>query len=335
MPDTLVDRVSIPAIISGVSVAFQPLGMIADKVSPRIPVTLRSGKYRIFGKNEMIVRDAAWAAGSIPNQLQSRWSLDTYYAEIYKLRHPLLDAELANNAPAAFGGMDLRTEYTQATTMAIAIAREARVAGIFTNPANYPASNIIAKAVGTEYDQPNMGGEQVFTDINNLLGLTADATLHPISDLSLVIPELVWRRAIKRNTAMLDAIKYSQLGIMTEQLLAELLGVEEVILGQSVTAGAGPEVAGSDVITGYPTTYLWGDTIWAGLIGDESNIRMPSFSRSFNWTTETGGQIRQTREYRMADEGQEGTWIEVKEAIAEKIVFAGGGAIITNALSTV
>jgi hypothetical protein len=41
------------------------------------------------------------------------------------------------------------------------------------------------------------------------------------------------------------------------------------------------------------------------------------------------------REYRMEDEGREGTWIECKEAIGEKIIFADAGYLISNTLSTI
>ncbi len=334
MADNLVSRVSTPTIMGGVSVAFQAPGMIADQVSPRITVNLQSGKYRVFGKDSLVRRDAKWAPGTIPNQIQSRWSTDTYFVDIEKLRHPLLDAELANNNTIALGGMDLRTRYTQTTTEAIAIAREARVAALFTNPANYPAANVITKAAGSEYDQPGKGGQQVITDIRQAINIAADDTMRPKSQLSVIVPEPVWRGSMDDNAALIEVIKYTRPGIAAPDVLASVLGVKEVILAQSMAAGAGPEVAGSDIIDGYITSYLWGDTIWVGLIGD-SNDQTPSFSRSFNWTAATDNQIRRVKEYRMADEGQEGNWIEVAEAVDERIVFKGAGAIIQNTLSTI
>jgi hypothetical protein len=38
--------------------------------------------------------------------------------------------------------------------------------------------------------------------------------------------------------------------------------------------------------------------------------------------------------YRDADEGKEADWIEVKEAVVEKLQFKDAGALITNCLST-
>jgi hypothetical protein len=61
-------------------------------------------------------------------------------------------------------------------------------------------------------------------------------------------------------------------------------------------------------------TQLWGDTVWIGVINDGKNANVPYFSRSFNWAAGTDGQRRRVKQYRMADEGQEGDWIEVAEA---------------------
>jgi hypothetical protein len=89
------------------------------------------------------------------------------------------------------------------------------------------------------------------------------------------------------------------------------------------------------VITGFTTTYLWGDTVWIGLVNDASNQNQPTFARSFNWLAESGGQIRQIRKYRAEDEGRETDWIECKEAVSELIVFANAGAVVLNTLSTI
>jgi hypothetical protein len=96
----------------------------------------------------------------------------------------------------------------------------------------------------------------------------------------------------------------------------------------------GPEIEGADVLTGYTPTYLWGDTVWVGLLADGDQQMNPGFARSFNWTAGTNGQEREVRQYRTADEGQEGDWIEVKEAIDEKIVYADAGYVIRNVSST-
>lgn len=337
MADTVVSRVSIPSYLQPLTIGFTPRGLIADTVSVRTRVLKQSDRYRVYGKNQLIERESRWFPGMIPNAIESRWSEDSYYADYSVLRHPLYDAELANNNVPERGGIDLEGKYTQTTTMAIAIARERRIADLFTTAANYNAGHVITKAGGTEYDVAGMGGSKVVDDLEIIIGKVVDDAMVPASMVSLVVPEVVWRQAFKRNAEFIDTIKYSERAVITEELVAQKLGIREVLHALASSAGPGPEVAGSDVISGYTTTYLWGDTIWAGVRGDADGVDMYApFTRSFNWEPGTNGQPREVRRYRMADEGQRGDWIEVAEAIDDqKIVFKDAGAVIKNASSTI
>jgi hypothetical protein len=42
--------------------------------------------------------------------------------------------------------------------------------------------------------------------------------------------------ALKRNPFMLDRIKYTQRGMLTEEILAEILEVERVVVGKAISA---------------------------------------------------------------------------------------------------
>lgn len=327
-----VSRVHLPVYLQNVALGFSNRAMIADIVSPVIPVNRQSNKYRIWGKNQFLQAESRWAPGTVPNALSFRWSDDQYFAEEYKLRIPLLDQERQNSD----SDIQLETRYTGVVTNAVIVNREARVAALFTDATKYSASHKIAKAGGAEWDQAaQMGNSQAITDMQNMIIAVAQDAMVPTTDLTVVIPEPVFLQALQNNTGILDRIKYSATGVVTTDLLRAVLNVKQVILAASMSAGQGPEVAGSDVVTGFATTYLWGDTVWIGLVNDLSTEERPTFSASFNWSAATQGQRRMTRVYRDPDEGKEQDWIEVKEAMDEKLVFADGGAIITNCLSTI
>lgn len=331
MPDNRIQRVHQPAFLQQFSIGFQPVGLIADRVCPRVPVQKQADLYRIFGRNTLINRNGSteWQPGTTPTEITTRWSSSSYFAKLHKLRQQLLDHEVAN----ADSDLDLRRNYTENVTNGIAIAREARVASLFTTAANYSAGNVRAKAGGSEW---NAGAATaVLQDLDWAIGQAKAATLRTAKEMTVVIPDPVFDQSVKRNSDILDKIKYTQTGVITPQLLAELLGVKEVILAVTETVAGGPESPESDVITGYVPSYLWGDNVWVGLIAEGQNQMVPTFARSFNWTAGTNGQSRRVREYRTGDEGQEATWIEVTEAIGEQITFKDAGALITNTSSTI
>jgi hypothetical protein len=328
-----VDRVHTPRYLQDLTVRFKPRNLIADIVAPRVKVPKQSDKYRIFGKNTWMTHETRWAPGAIPNAIEIRWSEDTFYADIRKLRGLVLDTERRNSDD---DGLDLEQQTTDAVTMAVAISREKRVADLFTTGGNYAASHKITKAGGSEWDSATaLANSQALLDLQAMIQVVAIDAAVPTTALTVVIPEPVYLTALQNNAGILARVQYSQTGVVTADILKTLLNVKQVIFSATSSVGPGPEVADSDVVSAFTNTYLWGDTVWVGLIAETSNQDDPAFARSFNWTAETGGQERQVRKYRAEDEGREADWIEVKEAIGEKLTFAIAGAVILNTLSTI
>lgn len=328
-----VTRVHQQAFLQELAIKFTAPGLLADKVAPRVRVKKQSDKYRIWGKDRFVHRGAnaaKWAAGSTPNEISMRFSEDSYFAELYKLRTKITDTERRN----ADSDLNLDANATDYVTQALAIAREARVATMFTTVGNYVTSHKIAKTGGTEYDVAGvLATSQIITDIDSMVSVVKRDALVSSSDISVVIPDAVFDGGVKRNAGILDKIKYTERGIVTPDLLASLLGVKEVLIALGVSTAPAIEAEGSDVVSGYTTSSLWGDNIWIGVIPPAGNDMQPGFARTFWWAEETGGQDRQARVYRDPDEGKESDWIEVKEANGEKIQFAGAGALISNALA--
>jgi hypothetical protein len=336
MADNNATRVALPFYLQDLAIGFQAMGMIADRVSPRVPVNQIAGKYRVFGKNTMVPTKSERAPGTPPNAVDWAWSLDTFYITEYALRQRLMDEERTNNQSAMLGGIvDIEGKYTQSVTNRLAVSREQRIAKQFTTAANYPGANVITKAGGSEWDLlASANAKQPFIDITNLLSIVAQSAMVPKNMLSVVIPQQTFDLAIMNNDSFISRVQYNAITSITPAILGTLLGVKEVLLAMPLAAGT-VEVAGADVVSGYPTSYLWGDTVWAGLIAEGQNDMLPTFARSLNYSALTGGQTRQTRKYRDADEGTRSDWIEVAEALDEKITYSAAGGIIVNTLSTI
>lgn len=327
---TVVTRYNTPAFLQGFAIGFRQRGGVADIVSPRFRVGKEEFKYRIWGKNIFNRVDTRWAYGSVPNSVETTFTSATGTVDWHVLREPMHDAETVNSDP----DLDPRAMHTRSVTTRLETAREARIAAQFTNSANYPGANVITKAGGAEWNV--VGGEQVITDLLTLLGTVADAGMMSRSMLTVVIPEPVWRLAMERNSAFLDAIKYTQVGVMSTDLLRAFLGVRQVVIAETLIGAAGAlESRGQDILTGYPLSNPWGDNVWAGFVNDDNNPLAPTFARSFNWQAATGNQERQVRTYRAADEGKRVEFIEVAETLGEYITFSSAGGLLRNTLSTI
>jgi hypothetical protein len=331
MPDR-VSRAITPQFLQRVSLGFTNREMIADRVAPVIPVAKDRGNYRVWGRNQFMQHEARWAYGATPNAIEVRWSQDTYYSEGKKLRTKLLDAEVKN----ADDDLDLRASYTEFVTDAIIIAREKRVADLFTTAANYPGAHTVTKGGGAEWDTvlPTTP-KQPITDMEAGIRLVSAATMQSRSNITIVMPEPVFDLTISQNSFLLGTLNYTSPESYPADLLARFLRVKEVLIAAVMTTGPGPESATADVVTGFVPTYLWGDNVWIGVVNRETTQRQPTFARSFNWRVDTAGQQRQIRQYRHEDEGTECDWIECKENMGEKIVFSSAGYLIKNTLAAI
>lgn len=331
MPSNLIERVHTVGFLTDLALRFPTPQLLADRLAPRVRVRKQTDKYRKFGKDAFYQPgDNIWAPGSIPNAIRTELSEDQYYALPRKLRHALLEAELNNQDD----DLNLRTLYTERVTLAMRIAREARIATLFTTAANYGGTHVITKAGAAEWDATGIiNTVQPITDIEAMIAvITADAFVTR-SQITVVIPEQVFNKALRHNSAVRDYYKYTLGGVLSQEIFAGLLGVKEVLLASTATAGAGPQNAGTDIITGITTTYLWGDTVWVGVTPSDATGGEYSFARTFNWTAETDGEELRISEYEMSDKGQEGNWIEGKEAVDEKIIANFAGGIIINTLA--
>ena len=328
MPETIRTPVLVPALLQGIAREFRGQQLVADEVAPVRRVDEELGKYTIYGKDDLYEVDNTYAAGAIPNAIISRESEDTFNTEMRVIRHGLLDRD--KNRP---NGATRRNRITTKVTLATQIAREGRVARLFTTAANHVGANVLTKAGGAEWDAAGvLNTIQPITDIESRIDKVTSGALVPRGAVDVVIPATVFDKAIRYNTAIREYYKYTQQGVTSPEILAGLLGVRRILIATGLFAGTGVENAANDISTGITTTSLWGDNVWVG-VSDVDDMDMLTFARQFAYRENTGGQDIQIRQYRMADEGQRADWIEAAEQRDVKLTANFAGALIVNTLA--
>jgi hypothetical protein len=330
MAEGLRNPVITPLWMQSIAREFRQPQLIADELAPVSPVDMESGKYSIFGKDNLYTVDNTYAHGAIPNAISSRESEDTFNTELRVLRHSLLDRDVDPNRP---NGNTRKRRVTTKVTLATQIAREQRIATLFTTTGNYPGGNVLAKAGGAEWDNTGViNTVQPITDIESRITLVTNATNMPRSAVDIAMSSAVFDKAIRYNTAIREYYKYTQAGVTTPDILAGLMGVRRFLIGTGMFAGSGVENNNNDISTGITTTSLWGENVWVGIV-DTTDLELMGFARQFAYRNLTGGQDIQIRQYRMADEGQRGDWVEAAEQRDAKITASFAGALITNTLT--
>src|SRR5436305_13529940 len=84
---------------------------------------------------------------------------------------------------------------------------------------------------------------------------------------------------LSEHPKILDKIKYTQRGIVTEDILAAVFRVGKILVARTVanSANEGQTVTPADI---------WGDDAILCYVDSSPDLQMPTFGRIFSWTEE-------------------------------------------------
>lgn len=222
--------------LTNLSVAFvqDSTKFVADKVFPIVPVSKASDKYSIYPKGHFWRDEVApRPLGGRPNQANFDVEQGTYLAEEEGLEYKL-DDRLRANADQPLNpdraGMRLLTEQMM-------VHRDSDWAASFFKEGVW-GTNLKGKSSSPstgEFLQFDQSGTEPIEFLDQERdGLGAATGTDPNT---LVLGRDVFR-VVKNHPEVRDRIKYTQRGIVTADLLAELFGVERVVIPGSVKNSA-------------------------------------------------------------------------------------------------
>jgi hypothetical protein len=282
--------------LTNVSIAFiqNEENFIASRVFPNVPVAKQSDLYFTynqsdFWRNEVELRaPGAETAGS-----GHRLTTDSYRCDVYAI-HRDIDDQVRANADAP---INLDREATIWLTQQLLLNKETDFV------TNYFATSIwtggtgggditgVAAAPGAnEVLQWNDANSTPIEDIREQIVEVAENTGRRPNTLS--IGPRVWA-ALMDHPDILDRIKFTQKGVVTMDLFASLLDLDNVRVGWASrdTAAEGA----TDVLS-----FFWGSAALLTYAPPSASLMEPSAGYTFSWTGllgsgAMGGRIRQFR----------------------------------------
>lgn len=241
MPQPTASQLHIDTYLTNVSVAYaqDQANFIASRVFPRVPVNKQSDKFAIYPKgwfyrDEMEVRPM----GGRPRSVGYEVDQGSYFCEEYALEHKIDDRTRENaDEPldpdrAAMRLLTGQGLIRQDRMWATAFFAEDVWSIDWTGVGSAPS--------GDEFLQFDQTGSDPIEFFDQRIEAIGGATGFPPN--KLVLGPAAYR-AIKNNPAVLDRIKYTQRGIVTTDLLASLLELDEVLVARGVynTANEGQD----------------------------------------------------------------------------------------------
>jgi len=200
---------------------------IASQVFPIVPVEKKSDSYFVFPKGEWY-RDTAQERAPGTESAGGGFNVetDTYNCKEVAWHQDIADPVRANSDDP----LDLDKAGTEFVGRKILINRETRFVtgffkgGIWTGAADYTPS--------TKWDAANS------TPIEDVEAKTEEIRLkHGYKPNRLVVTPDV-HSVLKNHPDIVDRVKYTQKGIITEELIAQVFGVEKYLVARAVKNSA-------------------------------------------------------------------------------------------------
>ncbi len=328
MPQPTLNQVHVDRPLTNISVAYiqEAKDFIADQVFPLVPVQKQSDRYFVYTKGDWF-RDEAQVRAPATESAGGGYNLDntpSYYAPVYAF-HKDVDEQTRANSDVP---LNADRDATQFVTQRMLLRRERQWASQYFTTGiwgNTDQTGVASGPAANQFVQWNATGSTPVEDIDTQIYQIKESTGYKPN--TLVIGPLVFR-TLKNHAEVLDRIKYTQRGIITEDILASVFGVDKVLVASAVYNSA--QEGAADAMQ-----FIYGKQ--ALLVYAEKNpgIQKPSGGYIFGWTGLLGAGAYGSRITRipMPWLGQGTERIEGEMAFAAKLVSADLGVFYTSCVA--
>ena len=299
-------------VLTNLAIGYTNEEMISDQILPPVDIDNEGARIPTWGRDAFKVYRTERALRAKSNRIspddggELLVALDEHDAE-----YPI---DYREDAEAAF---DLEAHGTYRATEAVMLRREHAVAGMLTNPANFPVGNKEALSTGDYFDDPASDPEAIIADAR--AAVRARIAKEP-DTLTLGYRAA---KALRRHPKLRALLSDSRARLLTLEDMAAIFEVRRVLIGRGVY----------DTDAGVQTD-LWGPmallTYTARGATDASGrtTRTP-YEPSFGYTLRKRGSQRVDSRL---EEGGKLQLVRYTDIYRPYILGAEAGYLITNVL---
>ena len=332
MPNPTQSDLHVNAPLTNISVAYiQDEDLyVADKVFPRVPVQKQSDLYWKYHKSEWRRQDVQRRAPSTETPGVG-WSVttDSYFCHVYGV-HKDIDDQLRANADSVF---KMDAEATKFITNQLLLKRDQDwVNTFFTDGVwDHEVAGVASGPSGPQFLKWAEDGSDPIGDVTSaVIDLREDTGYAP--NKLVMNPRVM--HALRHHPDILDRIKYTQRGIVTEDLLASLFGVESILVTWATQVDGNPnrqqDPNSADDDADYK--FITGNHALLVYSNPSPSLMTPSGGYTFTWNGYMGGNDRGIRVKRFRQEAIASDRIEAEMTYDMKVVSTDVGYFFKDAV---
>lgn len=322
MPQPSRSDVHVNRPLTNISIAYiqRAEDFIADKVFPIVPVMKQSDRYFVYTKESWFRTEARIRAPS-SESAGSGFALDntpSYFADVWAVHKDVDDQTRANSDQP----LDMDRDSTMFVTQQLLLRREKQfmsqymALGVWTGGPG--AVDFVPSAVWSDYVNSNP-----MADIDTIKNNIKKNTGYMPNTLVLA-PDVFF--ILRNHPIVVDRIKYTQRGIVTEDILASLFGVEKLVVALVTNDTAAEGETGV-------FSYLTSKKFLLVYAAPSPSILQPTGGYIFSWQGLFGAGAQGNRIMSFRMEHLKSDRIEGEMAFAMKLVGADLGCLGKNVIA--
>jgi hypothetical protein len=216
--------VSYSQVLTDVSLKYQNAAMVGEQLFTPVPVQKNTGLYYEYGKQDLRLYNLDRAPGSPSKEID--WAVtrsQPFYTEEIAVSMPIpREVEEVQDTPP----LNLQVDTTEYLTNIILLNIEKKIADMVQDTALYPTDHVedIKNDWGDDESDP-------ITKIRHYKNVIRSKII--MEPNTLLLGAQVYNRLLD-HPKIVDRIKYTQLGITTQELMAKIFEVDRLLVGRAV-----------------------------------------------------------------------------------------------------
>lgn len=294
--------------LTSMSKAYQNGKLIGTMLMPRLDVPGRTGYYFVYDKSKFRIEDSRRTGLNEANTVDYGLVKAAFGPLAERSLQEKIEDEVIKTYPSEH---DARVDATENVTENLDLGLEKDIADMLTS-----GSNITQTVALSGTDRWNdFANSDPFTDLQT--GIDTIKASAMVTPNKLVLGYQVWAK-LRHHPDLLGRLSVASIRVLTPQLLADLIGVEEVLIGDALynTADEGQ----SDVMS-----YVWGKNALLAYVRPSPKIK----SISLGYTL----QVQDARYVdRWAEPWHKAQVVRANDYYESKLVAAEAGYLITTVI---
>lgn len=270
-----------------VAVSFQEQdAFVARRAFPTIPSDKQSDRYYVYDSADLLRSDAQKYSGKGATAGRDFRLSDTpFFIDPWAVHHDVGRHERAN----ADDALDPEEDAAAVVMQDLMIAEDVQFAATAMTTTAWDNSET-GSTNFTQFD------DAASTPIETLEGGNTTILQNTGRKANkAVVGYDAWASGLKHHPDILDRIKHTATGVVTEDLVANILGLEQVLVAMAVRNTAGEGITGSN-------SFIVGDDVLLIHAPDNVGRRQPAAGKTFIWTA-YGPEGILTERFEIPEEG--------------------------------